>query len=192
MSAPIHQNSSPTAKSLSPIQLQVLDLLLAGSTITEAAEKAHIHRTTIHHWCRAHHTFIAAFNAARERRLLDVNDELRWLSGPALEALRQALTADKPVAPARLRAALAVLKAIQQDAPRLPYTASQQAALDYVVDEFHENKQAHEAATGTTRHTGPKIGRNERCHCGSGIKYKRCCGTGTSSVTPAQNMAAAA
>lgn len=23
--------------------------------------------------------------------------------------------------------------------------------------------------------TGKKIGRNERCHCGSGKKYKRCC-----------------
>lgn len=21
----------------------------------------------------------------------------------------------------------------------------------------------------------PKIGRNETCHCGSGLKYKRCC-----------------
>lgn len=23
---------------------------------------------------------------------------------------------------------------------------------------------------------GPKIGRNEKCPCGSGLKFKRCCG----------------
>ena len=33
-----------------------------------------------------------------------------------------------------------------------------------------------------TQHTppvliGPKIGRNDPCHCGSGIKFKRCCGS---------------
>jgi hypothetical protein len=28
----------------------------------------------------------------------------------------------------------------------------------------------------TIRQTGPKIGRNDPCHCGSGKKYKRCCG----------------
>ncbi|MDV2479406.1 MAG: SEC-C metal-binding domain-containing protein, partial [bacterium] len=28
----------------------------------------------------------------------------------------------------------------------------------------------------TYRREGPKIGRNEPCPCGSGKKYKRCCG----------------
>lgn len=30
--------------------------------------------------------------------------------------------------------------------------------------------------TGTVRRAGPRIGRNEPCPCGSGQKYKRCCG----------------
>ena len=29
---------------------------------------------------------------------------------------------------------------------------------------------------GTVRNTGPKIGRNDPCPCGSGKKYKKCCG----------------
>jgi len=28
----------------------------------------------------------------------------------------------------------------------------------------------------TQRHTGPKVGRNDPCPCGSGKKYKKCCG----------------
>ena len=29
----------------------------------------------------------------------------------------------------------------------------------------------------TVRHAGPRVGRNEPCPCGSGRKYKKCCGT---------------
>jgi SEC-C motif-containing protein len=29
---------------------------------------------------------------------------------------------------------------------------------------------------GTVRRTEPKIGRNDPCHCGSGKKFKKCCG----------------
>lgn len=181
MQTQIHQNSSLPANSLSPVQLQVLDLLLAGSTVTEAAEQAQIHRTTIHHWCRVDAVFVAALNAAKERRFHDVNDELRSLSGPALEALRQALTVDKPVAPARLRAALAVLKAIQQDAPRSPAISQHTVALPDAFIETEETQAADLTHPGTFRREGPKIGRNEPCPCGSGLKHKRCCGN---SVTP--------
>ena len=30
--------------------------------------------------------------------------------------------------------------------------------------------------TGPARHTGPKVGRNDPCPCGSGKKYRKCCG----------------
>ena len=29
---------------------------------------------------------------------------------------------------------------------------------------------------GPARRTGPKVGRNDPCPCGSGKKYKKCCG----------------
>jgi len=30
----------------------------------------------------------------------------------------------------------------------------------------------------TVRREEPKVGRNDPCHCGSGKKYKKCCGQG--------------
>ncbi len=35
------------------------------------------------------------------------------------------------------------------------------------------------AHTSESRHSTPKVGRNEQCPCGSGKKYKRCCGGAT-------------
>ncbi|HQP10905.1 MAG TPA: SEC-C metal-binding domain-containing protein, partial [Candidatus Omnitrophota bacterium] len=32
------------------------------------------------------------------------------------------------------------------------------------------------SAPAPVRHTGPKVGRNDPCPCGSGKKYKKCCG----------------
>ncbi len=37
---------------------------------------------------------------------------------------------------------------------------------------FHEGRFVHE----TIRRESPKIGRNDPCSCGSGKKYKKCCG----------------
>jgi preprotein translocase subunit SecA len=35
---------------------------------------------------------------------------------------------------------------------------------------------ASQAAPHTVRREGPKVRRNQACHCGSGKKHKRCCG----------------
>ena len=34
------------------------------------------------------------------------------------------------------------------------------------------------AGAGTYRRSEPKVGRNDPCPCGSGKKYKKCCGKG--------------
>lgn len=72
--------------------------------------------------------------------------------------------------------------------------ASWQGQLDELVRDVHEHFRAarrrnvpggrsrrefaSRASSGgeTYRRTAPKIGRNEPCPCGSGKKYKRCCG----------------
>lgn len=41
--------------------------------------------------------------------------------------------------------------------------------------EKHTEEVAKELHPETTIHTGPKIGRNDPCPCGSGKKYKKCC-----------------
>ena len=47
-------------------------------------------------------------------------------------------------------------------------------------DIFDEEKQKElykeQKASQTVRNEGPKIGRNDPCPCGSGKKYKKCCG----------------
>ena len=49
-------------------------------------------------------------------------------------------------------------------------------------DIFDEDKRAQlykeQKQSQTVRHEGPKIGRNDPCPCGSGKKYKKCCGRG--------------
>lgn len=44
----------------------------------------------------------------------------------------------------------------------------------------HQNRwyyvDGHMPTQGTVRKAGPKIGRNDPCTCGSGRKYKKCCG----------------
>ncbi|RKZ70382.1 MAG: hypothetical protein DRR19_33410, partial [Candidatus Parabeggiatoa sp. nov. 1] len=37
-------------------------------------------------------------------------------------------------------------------------------------------KKQKEAPRFSELRTGPKIGRNDPCSCGSGKKYKKCCG----------------
>jgi uncharacterized protein len=45
---------------------------------------------------------------------------------------------------------------------------------------FREHRQV-SAGTHTIepRHSTPKVGRNDQCPCGSGKKYKKCCGGAT-------------
>src|ERR1019366_546697 len=45
---------------------------------------------------------------------------------------------------------------------------------------FRERRQAGASARASKpRSTTPKLGRNEMCPCGSGKKYKKCCGGAT-------------
>src|SRR5271157_863953 len=46
---------------------------------------------------------------------------------------------------------------------------------------FREHRRAHIGTTFTPepRRNAPKVGRNDLCPCGSGKKYKRCCGGAT-------------
>ncbi len=44
---------------------------------------------------------------------------------------------------------------------------------------FRERRVSPIAHTGDLRREAPKVGRNEPCPCGSGKKYKRCCGGAT-------------
>lgn len=105
---------SNTAPNLIPQQTQVIELLLAGSTVIAAAEKTGISRSTIYNWTRTDHTFRAALQAARQRRVQDVNERIHAMGDEAISTLHRALTGGD-IKPIQLRAALAILKMIRQD-----------------------------------------------------------------------------
>jgi hypothetical protein len=84
--------------------------LAQGRTVTAAACKADVHRTTIHHWLRSEPEFRAAVRNARSEYAATLNDEIRDLSGHALKALYTLLEDPKTPASVRLKTALSVLQ----------------------------------------------------------------------------------
>lgn len=59
----------------------------------------------------------------------------------------------------------------------LPATMRDHAYLGRTIAEVHaQNPDGGVAAPSEPLRTGPKTGRNEPCPCGSGKKYKKCCG----------------
>ena len=50
-------------------------------------------------------------------------------------------------------------------------------ALPHVIKEIYDYwKERRVAADDNIQSFGKKVGRNDRCPCGSGRKYKQCCG----------------
>jgi preprotein translocase subunit SecA len=48
--------------------------------------------------------------------------------------------------------------------------------LERALSEQHANSPSAEAGQQTVQRQGRKVGRNEPCTCGSGKKFKKCCG----------------
>ena len=54
------------------------------------------------------------------------------------------------------------------------------AGLGRAYRHFKERRRNAPRAASTVRRSGDKVGRNDPCPCGSGQKYKKCCGAGDS------------
>src|SRR6266568_4820559 len=95
MKEPIHHNSSHfeaiSDAGLSPVQAQVIKALAQGQTVSAAAEKAGVHRTTIHHWIRNQPQFKAAVQTAQSEYAAEVNDSIHELAAHALLTLHDLL-----------------------------------------------------------------------------------------------------
>jgi hypothetical protein len=192
---------------LSPIQAKVVFALAQGETVTKAALAAEIHRTTIHKWINREPAFAEALRDARNEYVETLQDEMRELSALALAALRRLLEDPATPASVRLRAALAVLKRpdFPQQGWNLPESINSPKEDD-LVNEFAMverdfeilrkqealRKRAKQDAGAPPAPSQPQIPRNTPCPCGSGQKYKRCCGRAASPVLhPPTAMAAA-
>ena len=198
MKEPIHHNSSHFAlisdAGLSPVQAQVIEALAQGQTVSAAAEKAGIHRTTIHHWIRNQPQFKAAVRTAQSEYAAEVNDGIHELAAHALLTLHD-LQRD-PATPhaVRLKTALAILQ--RPHAPNAGWNLPGPVELEPA--ETNRNATpitaATEPAAPPTEPRAPApIARCAPCPCDAGRKYKRCCGAEGigSPVTPNANPRAA-
>ena len=77
---------------LTPVQAEVLKLLVAGTTISATAKQAGVHPSTAHPWTRNHPAFSRALLAARQDRAETLLDELSDLSQLACDTFRQILS----------------------------------------------------------------------------------------------------
>src|SRR5229473_5327764 len=114
MQEAIHHNSSHFAAisdvGLSAVQAQVIEALAQGQTVSAAAEKAGIHRTTIHNWIRNQTQFKNAVQTAQAEYAAEVNDGIHELAAHALLTLHDLLRDISTPHAVRLKTALAILQ----------------------------------------------------------------------------------
>jgi preprotein translocase subunit SecA len=67
-------------------------------------------------------------------------------------------------------------ESIQEDLADVKGVQYQHASADQADDEPAARSAAPQAAAPQAVQSGPKVGRNDPCHCGSGKKYKHCHG----------------
>ena len=164
---------NPTSSELSPVQAAVLLALSQGASITKAAQSAGLHLSTVNEWLQEDAHFAAAFRQACEEYIQTLRDQMRDLSALALTTLQSLLEDSKTPPSVRLRAALAVL-----EHPRFPDQGWNLPApintpkQEELVRDFALLKKDYEASLHEET-----VARNAPCPCGSGRKYKRCCGS---------------
>lgn len=181
-------------KSLTPEQLDVLYDLAEGKSVTAAADAAGIHRTTIHHWIRTIPEFRLTLDAARRAHIDAVRDQMNELAAPSLALLKKIVHDESAPLALRARTAFAILKfvatpekqvidkdleahwTLMQSAFSEGHKAGRSTAQtnppEPSTDEIHHNSSHSTPAQNDEMQTP----RNAPCPCGSGNKYKRCCG----------------
>jgi len=170
---------------LTPTQTAILQTLSSGLSISAAADAAGIHRTTVHHWCRTIPEFRDTLDAVKHACIDAVRDAMNELVAPSLAILTQIIH-DESASPAlRTRTALAVLKFVTsiEKAPSAKgvtaeILSAQATPSEPPAAEIHRNSSlsSPDETDESTQETPSQTPRNAQCPCGSGTKYKRCCG----------------
>jgi hypothetical protein len=115
-------------ETLSPAQGQALTALLAGRTMTSAAQAAGVNRTTVWRWLNEDPDFIAFYNSARVEMADSAMQSLRLLSANAVVTFRRLLSRRTVPDAVKLAAAATVLKlaSIPIEGPTDPKDADNQ------------------------------------------------------------------
>ncbi|MFN7936112.1 MAG: SEC-C metal-binding domain-containing protein [Bryobacteraceae bacterium] len=182
--------------SLSAKQLQIIEALSTGLSVTAAADAAGIHRTTVHHWSRNVPEFRDTLAAVKQAHIDLTRDEMNSLAAPSLAILRRVIEDETASPSLRVRTALAIIKFVTTpEKSTTPKDASYDQLLDaaYLTGYRQAQERAAEQAEQTEAEPEPEpedqhneihhnsshssqTPRNALCPCGSGNKYKRCCG----------------
>lgn len=156
---------------LNPAEAAVIASLSAGKTVSQAAREAGIHRSTIYNWL--HHN--PAFAGLLDRTIRNHNsvllDQCSELIDPAFDTIRHLMENEQVPPAVRLRAARLIVELLMAsprpenngEFPEPPLPLAPRLLPPPPV-EFPAGAQS--------------TSRNALCPCGSGLKFKRCCGTG--------------
>ena len=177
---------------LTPDQHYILALLAEGNSITQAADAVGIHRNAVRNWRRSVPAFAREMEFAVREQALVWHEQATQLAPIAAVELEKLLTSPETPPAVRLRAALVILKiapepkiqplrAIVHTTVDLETTHGQILAFKKVIQRVQPPQIENDAQSCTTEtiRRPPEPGRNSTCPCGSGQKYKRCCGSGT-------------
>jgi transposase-like protein len=169
---------------LTPVQAEVLKALVEGATVTAAAQRGGVHRSTVHLWTRDHPAFARALLVARQDRAEALLDELSNLNQLACDTFRQLLSDPNTPAATRLKAAMEIVKLVQSQRPTDLAKLKADQHLDRVFHDLHLAEVASTPATTEPPEKREPV-RNAPCPCGSRLKYKRCCGNPTTQTRAA-------
>ena len=96
----MHQNASLSEENLSEKQLQTIPLLISSKSVSEAAQLAGVHRTTINRWLQDEE-FRAAYEEQRDAVANFARSGMRTLMLKALAVQAERLDSDDPKESAR-------------------------------------------------------------------------------------------
>jgi len=103
---------NPTQSTLTPKQIEVIEALVIGASVTDAAKRAGVDRSTVYLWMREETDFNAQLMLARRDCADAMRAGLRELADDAVATVREVLTSKEVSAAVRLKAALAVLQSV--------------------------------------------------------------------------------
>jgi transposase-like protein len=170
---------------LTPIQSQVIAGLLAGKSVSAVARENGIHRSTIYHLRLEHPYFKIVLDKASSRQQTAMFDLVQDLAEEAIEVVSELLTSED--GNLRLRAAQAILRLANPG----HLSKETRSVIDFQALDAHTAPPQFDKIRQNPT-LSPEQSRNSRCSCGSGLKYKRCCGDQSDRGRPAAATAPSA
>jgi DNA-binding MarR family transcriptional regulator len=85
----IQQNS--TDSTLTPKQIEVIEALASGASVSEAAKSAGVDRSTVYHWTKDDSEFEGQLTVARRECAETMRARLRELADDAVKTIREIL-----------------------------------------------------------------------------------------------------